>query len=864
MSSALIHQYWTREVPFEINETIQEASKVIVPYGPITAFAARHPWEKLEEETFANVARRFKEVVDVDILPSETVIQDALARGDIDTGHVEKLLNLWIRQQKIDLPFELQQAYCFHQLDRSTSSEKALPIQKELTQTLKPYLSSMKETVVNTASKQLERLGKGKIAKNLDKQMIKWSKLYLDDSQAVWRLPGKEEGFYKAWKQLIVHDPDIPAYVQMQLKDLPEEAELALYEAIRILEIPQNLVQGYLEAHLLALPGWSGMMLWRSEQSAKDASLLKEYLAVRITLEVAFMMPYLPIDLIKDNDTAELENIVRSWENWLNSHDWLALSEKEQQERIKLAYAFDSVTKQSIWLEAWERTYADKLKTHLQKGFRTKKEEAMPEAQFAFCIDVRSEPFRRALEKAGPFETFGTAGFFGLPIETCKLGEAKTHPSLPVMNKPSYRIKETAAEEAQKDYQSRLAAALSPYHTFKSMKLNLMSSVMLPDISGPWLAFKTMARSFLPSKTGVGIRKVASRLTNKPVTKLSLDRVSYADGELPTGFTEEEKVFYARQALQTMGLTENFSSLVVICGHASHSTNNPYASSLDCGACGGASSGFNARVLANLCNLPEVRAVLREEGIVIPEETVFIAAEHITTTDELKFMDIPELSGKAKIVFENIQTILPDVREEVNMRRTMELPSITSSNPIKETMRRAEDWSETRPEWGLAKNAAFIIGSRSISKHSNLHGRVFLHNYDWQKDTDGAILHSIISGPATVTQWINLQYYASTVAPHYYGSGNKTTQSVTSGIGVMQGNGSDLLTGLPWQSVMESDRALYHQPLRLLIVIQAPSSYVKRLLSNHPAFRKKVDNNWIHLVSMDADGNWIEWSSSQA
>ncbi|MBT2738394.1 DUF2309 domain-containing protein [Bacillus sp. ISL-7] len=861
--------HWEKQpdtLDFDLNDLVKSASSVIAPLGPINTFAARNPWVGLEGQPFEKMARRLKDTCDVDIYPNDSVFQSAKDRGEIHRDFLEKGLQHWLNSQSLELPREVAERFCRAALLQNQPSLSTLeaPELKSMARKLNRFASQLTEKhSVKTYSQRLEQLGRVNTAHELNRHMIKWCKLFLDESQAVWSMPNREEGFYHAWRKLVQHDPALSRKVRKQLSELPEEADAALMEVLLILEIPFSEIQDYFEAHFLALPGWGGMMLWRSQQSAEESSLLLDYLAVRISMEWALVKPYLPLPE-KRNDKVNLKPLISAWAEWGNLpiNVWSQLSSTEIKARLSLAYRFDTVLRSNLWLEAWEKTYEDQLKTMItSQQPAVAAENVKPAlAQFVFCIDVRSEPFRRKLEKAGDFETFGTAGFFGLPIETCELGSNHTHNSLPVMFKPQYKVKEYSSES--ESFQQRHQAVSSLGYTFKTMKHNLVSSMVLPEISGPWLSLQTLARSFMPRSAGRTLSKLLETWLHKPSTELSLDYTQKSETDLPIGFSVKEKVHYVRQALKMMGLTDQFAPLVVICGHGSHSTNNPYRSALDCGACGGASSGFNARVLAALCNLPNVRKSLETEGIIIPKDTVFAAAEHITTLDELRWLYVPELSVEAKEAFKRVQAELPKVSEEANAERIPQLPNLGThlKNPKAEAQRLSEDWSEVRPEWGLARNAAFIIGERRLTQDCNLGGRVFLNNYNWKKDKNGAILANIISGPATVAQWINLQYYASTVAPHYYGSGNKTTQTVTAGLGVMQGNASDLLSGLPLQSVMKSDEEAYHEPLRLLVVIQAPRGYVKRMLDHDHAFHQKVKNGWIRLASIDPEGHWESWS----
>ena len=92
-------------------------------------------------------------------------------------------------------------------------------------------------------------------------------------------------------------------------------------------------------------------------------------------------------------------------------------------------------------------------------------------------------------------------------------------------------------------------------------------------------------------------------------------------------------------------MTGNFARLVLLAGHGSTTVNNPHASGLDCGACAGQTGEASARVVVALLNEPLVRQGLRERGIVIPEDTWFLAGLHDTTTDDVRLFDtdaVPE------------------------------------------------------------------------------------------------------------------------------------------------------------------------------------------------------------------------------
>jgi hypothetical protein len=124
---------------------------------------------------------------------------------------------------------------------------------------------------------------------------------------------------------------------------------------------------------------------------------------------------------------------------------------------------------------------------------------------------------------------------------------------------------------------------------------------------------------------------------------------------------------------------------------------------------------------------------------------------------------------------------------------------------------------------------------------------VFLISYDPSGDPDGEILEPLLLANVPVGAGISLEYYFSTVSNDGYGCGSKVTHNVAGLFGVMQGTASDLRTGLPRQMIE------IHEPMRLLVVVEARTEVLAAIYSRQPPLRELIGNGWLILAASDPD-----------
>ena len=638
----------------------------------------------------------------------------------------------------------------------------------------------------------------------VNRESIKWFQVFFDEGQALLPLPERSRGLYACWRSLAPWDASLQRYAsETGLQEWPQTPQAAVTQALQTLAIPKDEWERFFTLLLTTLPGWASYLKYRVEWAPATASFggpatFLDFLAVRLSL-TCLMWPE-AVALLK-------------WHRQPESSEHPALERMRRQE------------------SAYQETLLQQLRSAPLVP------EEPPTAQLAFCIDVRSEPFRRALESCGAYQTFGVAGFFGVPVQFQQSLSGERTPSCPVLLKPQQEVplQPQGSPAQQQEVQRGQQQLRTLKELYQSLKQAFTTPFALAEAfggwMGGWMALKTWAPSLAQAFQRGWTHAVRPPLPVEPDL---------------TGLSLEVRQAYAEQALRAMGLTEGFAPLVVFCGHRSTSVNNPQATSLDCGACGGRPGGGNAQLLAAILNQPEVRSALQEQGLCIPDSTWFLGAEHNTTTDEITVL--PPLVPEAWA--EPLATLQKDLKQAGRLNRQGRAVQL-GTDPSELDQVRAVDWSEVCPEWGLARNAAFLVAPRALSQNLNLQGRAFLHSYDWQQDDTGAWLEGILTAPMVVAQWINTQYLFSTLHNGLYGSGSKVTQNVTGKLGLMQGNASDLMQGLARQSVFVDDVHPYHEPQRLLTVVEAPRGFIDRILEQHTLLQKLFANGWVRLVCLD-------------
>lgn len=717
----------------------------------------------------------------------------------------------------------------------------------------------------------------------IDELVAAWCATFIDDHTATWAMSGRHEGLHRAWRRALPHDPRARRILGRRavkwIDRLPDDPADALDTVLATAGVADDDRVHELRLQLVQLPGWAGHARWHDEwapvgQPPPRLRLL-DLAAVRTSLEVAALLhpdrgpAREPVSIT----VPPVDGGARQQAEEAASR--AALTERasavcrhlgtEPDEGLLTAVRdtlspLRGAAREAVWLTAHERRWRDGLLERIAAA-PAEAAEAPPSAQVLCCIDVRSEGLRRQLEKLGGYETFGVAGFFGIPVEWQPLGSWQAEPRNPVLITPSNRATEIPAPGAQDDaaraVRNRLGRAAVEDAGHRASH-GVGAPFAFAEAAGWFTGPAALARTFRPSRwwrrrEGGRPERSEEQLATRPVL----------DGE--RGFNLEQRTLLAESLLAVIGLTDGFAPLVVLCGHGAETRNNPHAASLDCGACGGAPGGTSARLAAAICNDPGVRRALEERGIVIPAETWFVAAEHDTVADVVTVLDREQIPRAWDAEVEALTRDLEATGAALAAERAGSQPGMDA-----DLRDRGTDWAQVRPEWGLAGNAAFIVGPRSSTLGVDLQRRTFLHSYRADLDPEGRALETILTAPLIVAQWINAQYLFSTVDQDLLGAGDKMLHNPVAGIGVTLGDGGDLRVGLPLQSVSLGGEPV-HEPLRLLAVVEAPLERTADIVQRNGALRALVDNEWITLVGrsrpgepwsrLGPGGHWEPWTS---
>jgi uncharacterized protein YbcC (UPF0753/DUF2309 family) len=805
----------------EILDAANRASRVVAPVWPLQHFVAVNPFLGVTHLSFAGAAKAMGELAGARMTMPRPFYAEALRNGRITDAQLEAAIDA---------------------LAADATVADALPVDAATARAAALADTGAALEMVPTAADVVGRLTGLDLPRVVVERISAWAASYFDAGQASGKSPWRDLPPFAAWKAEAEIDrtPEvlgIPGF-RAAVKRLPVPAADAVTSCVARLGIPSAMLDRYLQRLTMSIAGWAAYaryQVWNSELYGEENDTLVQVLAVRLAWEAALVEAF------------AASGAREAWREAL-----AAEAARTTNPASKASLALDLVLQHAYEL-GYQTTLVSKLSANgtASTGPRTTR----PSAQAAFCIDVRSEVIRRNLEAVAPdVETIGFAGFFGFSIEYIPAGQEVGGAQCPVLLTPKVVVAEVVGGEhsaATQAVSAQRQVARWAKNLWKSFKQGAISCFGFVGPVGLAYARKLVTDTFgmtrpVPHPAYDGIAPAARAALGPTLTMASV-------ADRTTGLPPADRLVMAETVLKAMSLTSNFGRLVLLAGHGSTTVNNPHATGLDCGACGGHTGEAKARVAAAVLNDPEVRRGLVAKGMPLPEDTVFLAGLHDTTTDEVTIFDEAQVPASHRDDLAAFKRQLAAAARGARAERAPSLHVAPGPDADAQVIARSKDWAQVRPEWGLAGCAAFIAAPRHRTAGLDLGGRSFLHSYEWAQDEGFGVLELIMTAPMVVASWISLQYYGSTVDNVAFGSGNKVLHNVVGTLGVYEGNGGDLRTGLPMQSVHDGEKYV-HEPLRLNVFIEAPREAMNAVIEKHAAVRELLDNGWLHLWAIDGTG----------
>ncbi|MFT5659569.1 MAG: hypothetical protein ACI9TV_000190 [Sulfurimonas sp.] len=941
-----------------IIEKLDTVKKTVPHYWPIGSFIHHNPLKGFEHLNFKDGLSKAKKIYGGKVYMEPSYYLKFYKEGKISHSLLESNLKEVLKVDELAEYYDLAMK-CLLEVNpqwnhfRRTASTKEHAIDEDLLAYLDDeFFYHNKPKLLKKLTKHMTLYEINDVLFNRDdkevieKEIIEYISRFLDEGQATIPMANRELGMFETFK----------LYEDFEY---PHDSETFVEEALEKLEVKNK--ERYLLTHVLKLHGWAGFIKYRSEDPNYYAqqqypSSLMDYIAIRLYYELAYLKHreinnFTLLDTyVEDNGAYMILKVVKSQSHlpgkfidaMEESDDYDAILESfiqyELQLDAKQVHLANDILNNTeiplvelakimevlreddgyIWLKSLEDTYIHSFIDEMDLS--NKNNEPRPLASATFCLDVRSETIRRAVESTGPYKTFGAGGFLGFPISFVEFDKVHEVMLCPAVVTPANIVFEVPIESSR-EYNSKKVITKTTKKVVSDLKNNPYTPYIMVEAIGWIFGINLFGKTFLPKRT----KKLFSSFKPiKPKTTYTLDKLSGEDIELyvnklhihiisgvlvnnsskeysaqevqairdhlilgsdlsleipldlleslksgykitpedyeyqkkklsTVGFTLEEKVQYLYNLLTMIGQVDNFAEFVLLSGHASVSDNNPFESALDCGACGGSSSIPNNRAICMIANSPDVREAIAKKGILIPDDVKFMPTLHITSTDEIKFYDVDMLTNAE---MKRFMKIIFDFTKASKLAREERAKQLPYTNTQQDVMIKSMDWSEPRPEWGLAGNMGVFAGPRNSIKHMKFGNRLFMHSYDSSLDNDDAdILTRIFDGPLVVGEWINLEHYFSTVDNSIYGAGSKVYHNIVSKIGVFNGNYSDLKIGLPTQSVLSEGEA-YHEPVRLLTYMEASLEKVGKAVERSVA-KEFILNEWIRPIIIDKEAKKV-------